>query len=121
MNANIIELVNIGVVGGGVVEPTIVKQGQIVHTNYGTMKTGTDSSFFIKLSAKEGDKITSLRTGTSCGCTTAKPKKVGNEYLVKVKYDTKRFGGIKKTVTVQFKLNGEMEKIFFKLIGKVVS
>ena len=121
MNANIIDLLNVGVVGGNAVEPTIVKNGQTVNTDYGIMKHKTDSSFFIKISTNGDDKITKLRAATSCGCTTAKPKLVGNEYLIKVKYDTKRFGSIRKTVTVTFEFNGEAQKIFFKLIGKVVS
>lgn len=121
MKANIIDFVNIGIKAGAEVEPEITKGGQVVDTEYGTMKKGTDSSFFIVLSEKDGNKISRLKASSSCGCTTAKPKKVGDEHLIKVKYDTNRMGSFKKTVTLAFEMDGEIQKIFFKLTGKVIS
>lgn len=122
MNANVIDLINVTIIGGGAVDPTAQADGgQIVQVDYGTMKKGTDSTFLVKLSPLEGDTITKARAMTSCGCTTATPQTLGNDTLISIKYDTKRVGAIKKSVTIPFELNGEAQKIFLKLTGKVLN
>jgi hypothetical protein len=119
MNAKILEELEVGVIGGGVIIPSLEKSGQIVQSNYGTMSKGLDSTFFIVVSPTENQLISNVVATSSCGCVVTRPKKVGTEYLISIKYDTKRVGEIRKTVSVAFNLNGTPEKIFFKLIGKV--
>ncbi len=120
MRADINELVNVGVEAGGT-SVAVKKGGQVIDAAYGTLKKGADSSFYVVLSPKEGDTITKVKTGTSCGCTVAKVKSDGSSHRIKIEYDTKRMGAFKKSITIQFELNGEVQKIFFKLTGKVVS
>lgn len=72
--------------------------------NYGTIENGADGTceFKFKNTGKEDLLISNCRA--SCGCTIPSwprtPIKPGKSETIKVKYDTKRIGGIHKTITI---------------------
>lgn len=76
---------------------------KLVH-DYGTIENGADGTceFKFKNTGKEDLKISNCRA--SCGCTIPSwPReaiKKGETGIIKVKYDTKRTGGIHKTITI---------------------
>jgi len=77
---------------------------KVVH-DYGTIENGADGRCEFKFTnnGTEPLKITSCRA--SCGCTIPSwPREEilpGKSEIIKVKYDTKRTGGIHKTITIQ--------------------
>lgn len=102
-------------------QPEISGDFELFYLNYGMMKHKEKSSFDIVITPKGEAEITKAKASTSCGCTTASPRLVGKSYHIKVTYDTKRFGNIRKSIRVSLRIDGEPSEIFFKLIGKVIS
>jgi hypothetical protein len=76
---------------------------KVVH-DYGTIKKGSDGScnFTFKNKGKEPLILSDVRS--SCGCTVPtwpkEPVMPGQSGVIKVVYDTKKVGGISKTITV---------------------
>ncbi len=72
--------------------------------DYGTIENGADGTceFKFKNTGNSDLKITNCRA--SCGCTVPswpkEPIKPGKSASIKVKYDTKRTGGINKAITI---------------------
>ncbi len=87
---------------------------KVLH-NYGTIENGADGTceFKFKNTGKKPLKISNCRA--SCGCTIPSwPReeiKPGKSSTIKVKYDTKRTGGIHKTITITSNAINEPRKV----------
>ncbi len=82
---------------------------------------GTDDLFEFEF--KNNSKTPAIIQGvqTSCGCTTAnkpeEPIKPGKKSKISVKYDTKRVGSFKKTITITSNVG---EPIILTISGSVL-
>lgn len=89
--------------------------------DYGTMEQHDDGrcEFKFKNTGKEPLILSNVRS--SCGCTVPEwprqPILPGQSEVIKVKYDTKRIGGINKSVYVYS--NGVKSPITLKIKGKI--
>ena len=99
----------------------VTKMLDMYTIGYGHIKKGTDTTFYIDVCELPSSNIQQVKVNSSCGCTVVKVKKEGNCNKVRVKYDSKRMGSFKKSIGVSLKVDGKIETIFFKLIGKVIS
>ncbi|MDT0642452.1 DUF1573 domain-containing protein [Zunongwangia sp. F363] len=90
--------------------------------DYGTIKRGSDGVRVFEFTNTGDEPLVIEDVKSSCGCTI--PKKPGNPILpgetgkIEVKYDTKRVGPIRKTVTVYS--NTEEPTKALKIKGTVV-
>ena len=120
MKQELIDIVEVAFEKGIVpIETSDTEQMFIV--DYGIMKKGVDSTFTIVVTEKEGANISRVKPTSACGCTVVKAVSKGNEHRVKVKYDTKRMGQIKKSISIILNTPKGIQTIFFRLTGKVVS
>jgi hypothetical protein len=92
--------------------------------DYGTIKNGADGScvFEFKNTGTEPLMITNAKG--SCGCTVPEwpkePIAPGAKGSIKVHYDTKRTGGINKSVTITSNASNEPTKIIY-IKGEVLA
>ncbi|WP_373057009.1 DUF1573 domain-containing protein [Zunongwangia sp. H14] len=90
--------------------------------DYGTIKKGSDGVRVFEFTNTGNEPLVIEDVKSSCGCTV--PKKPTNPILpgesgqIEVKYDTKRVGPIRKTVTVYS--NTEEPTKALKIKGTVV-
>ena len=90
--------------------------------DYGTIEKGADGVRVFEFTNTGTAPLVITRVYSSCGCTIPKkPEKPilpGETGVIEVKYDTKRVGPIRKTITVYS--NAEQETKAIKIKGKIV-
>lgn len=95
--------------------------------DYGTIENGSDGIRVFKFKNTGNAPLVITKVKSSCGCTVPKkptaPIAPGKDGQIEVKYDTKRTGFIRKTITVTsnatntkngisyLKIKGEVKKI----------
>jgi len=90
--------------------------------DYGTIDKGADGVRQFKFTNTGTSDLTIKEVRSSCGCTI--PKKPegsiapGASDVIEVKYDTKRVGPIRKTITVTSNASNEM--VALKIKGEVI-
>ena len=89
--------------------------------DYGEIVKGSDGVRTFEFTNTGDEPLIITDVKSSCGCTVpSKPKgpiAPGESEIIKVKYDTKRVGPIRKTVTVYS--NAERTTVSLKIKGKV--
>ncbi len=94
---------------------------KIVH-DYGTMYQGGDGNCEFKFTNTGQEPLILTTVRSSCGCTVPKwpnePILPGETGVIKVKYDTKRLGGIHKSITV--KSNASNATIVLTISGNIL-
>lgn len=72
--------------------------------DYGTIEQGADGVRVFEFVNEGEEPLVISRVSSSCGCTvpswTKEPIAAGEKGKIEVKYDTRRLGPIRKTVTV---------------------
>ena len=90
--------------------------------DYGEVAYGSDGVREFKFTNTGDDVLIVARVYSTCGCTIPKkpedPIKPGESGVIEVKYDTKRPGPIRKTITVYS--NASEEPYTLKIKGKVL-
>lgn len=90
--------------------------------DYGEIAQGSDGVRVFEFTNTGDAPLVISNVSSSCGCTvpkwTSDPVQPGQKGSIKVKYDTKRVGPIRKTVTVSS--NAETPTIALKIKGKVL-
>jgi len=90
--------------------------------DYGTIEKGADGVRVFEFENTGTAPLVITRVYSSCGCTIPKkPEKPilpGESGVIEVKYDTKRVGPIRKTITVYSNANEPTKAI--KIKGKIV-
>jgi hypothetical protein len=90
--------------------------------DYGTIEKGADGIRVFEFTNTGDAPLTIVRVYSSCGCTIPKkpdaPIMPGETGVIEVKYDTKRVGPFRKTITVHS--NAEEETTAIKIKGKIV-
>lgn len=98
-----------------------IKFAKLVH-DYGTIQkeANGECEFDFENTGKEPLVLSDVRS--SCGCTvpswTREPILPGKQGTIKVKYDTKRVGGINKTITVTS--NAKTSSVVLRIQGNVL-
>ncbi len=89
--------------------------------DYGEIIKGSDGVRTFEFTNVGDEPLIISQVKSSCGCTVPskpdKPIAPGASDVIKVKYDTKRVGPIRKTVTVYS--NAERSTVSLKIKGKV--
>ncbi|WP_298521175.1 DUF1573 domain-containing protein [uncultured Kordia sp.] len=90
--------------------------------DYGTIEKGADGVRVFEFTNTGNAPLVITRVYSSCGCTIPKkPEKPilpGEDGVIEVKYDTKRVGPIRKTITVYSNADEPTKAI--KIKGKIV-
>jgi len=90
--------------------------------DYGEVAYGADGIREFKFTNTGDDVLIIARVYSTCGCTIPKkpedPIKPGGSGVIQVKYDTKRPGPIRRTITVYS--NASKEPYSLKIKGKVL-
>lgn len=90
--------------------------------DYGTIEKGADGVRVFEFTNTGNAPLIITRVYSSCGCTIPKKPKdpilPGENGTIEVKYDTKRVGPIRKTITVYSNANEPTKAI--KIKGKIV-
>ncbi|WP_072319060.1 DUF1573 domain-containing protein [Sinomicrobium oceani] len=90
--------------------------------DYGEIAQGSDGQRVFEFTNTGNAPLVISNVSSSCGCTvpkwTSDPVKPGEKGTIEVKYDTKRVGPIRKTVTVSS--NAETPTVALKIKGKVL-
>ncbi|MDT0646119.1 DUF1573 domain-containing protein [Zunongwangia sp. F260] len=98
----------------------IVFQSETI--DYGEIKKGSDGVRVFEFTNTGDEPLVIKEVSSSCGCTIPKkpegPIAPGETGTIEVKYDTKRVGPIRKTVTVYS--NAEETIKALKIKGKVL-
>lgn len=105
---------------------TTMAQAKIVFKSetidYGEIKKGSDGVRVFEFTNTGDEPLVIKEVSSSCGCTIPKkpegPIAPGKTGTIEVKYDTKRVGPIRKTVTVYS--NAEETIKALKIKGKVL-
>ncbi len=91
--------------------------------DYGQVAKGDDGVRIFKFTNTGDAPLIISRVYSSCGCTIPKqpedPIKPGETGEISVKYDTKRVGPIRKTITVYS--NAETPTVALKIKGRVLA
>ncbi len=91
--------------------------------DYGEIAKGSDGVRVFKFKNTGEVPLIISRVYSSCGCTIPKqpdePVKPGENGEISVKYDTKRVGPIRKTITVYS--NAETPTVALKIKGRVLA
>ena len=91
--------------------------------DYGEIEKGSDGVRTFEFTNTGDEPLIISEVKSTCGCTVpSKPKgpiAPGASDVIKVKYDTKRVGPIRKTITVYS--NAEKPIVSLKIKGKVLS
>jgi hypothetical protein len=91
--------------------------------DYGEIEHGSDGVRIFEFTNTGDEPLIISEVKSTCGCTVpSKPKgpiAPGASDIIKVKYDTKRIGPIRKTITVYS--NAEKPIVSLKIKGKVLS
>jgi len=91
--------------------------------DYGEISKGSDGVRTFEFTNTGDEPLIITDVKSSCGCTVpSKPKgpiAPGESDVIKVKYDTKRVGPIRKTVTVYS--NASRTTIALKIKGKIIN
>lgn len=89
--------------------------------DYGTIEKGADGIRVFEFTNTGDAPLIITRVFSSCGCTIPKKPKdpilPGQDGVIEVKYDTKRVGPIRKTVTVLS--NASEPNVALKIKGKI--
>jgi len=90
--------------------------------DYGEVAYGADGIREFKFTNTGDDVLIVARVYSTCGCTIPKkpeePIQPGDSGIIEVKYDTKRPGPIRRTITVYS--NASQEPYSLKIKGKVL-
>ncbi len=90
--------------------------------DYGTIKKGADGVRQFEFTNTGNDVLIISRVYSTCGCTVPKkpeaPIAPGESGVIEVKYDTKRVGPIRKTISVYS--NAGKEPLPLKIKGTIV-
>ena len=90
--------------------------------DYGTINKGDDGVRQFKFTNTGNADLEITQVRSSCGCTIPKkpenPVAPGASDVIEVKYDTKRVGPIRKTITVASNASNPM--VALKIKGEVV-
>ena len=90
--------------------------------DYGTIEKGADGLRVFEFTNTGDAPLIITRVYSSCGCTIPKkpdqPILPGENGIIEVKYDTKRIGPIRKTITVYSNATQPTKAI--KIKGKIV-
>jgi len=90
--------------------------------DYGEVAYGADGIREFKFTNTGDDVLIVARVYSTCGCTIPKkpedPIQPGESGIIEVKYDTKRPGPIRRTITVYS--NASQEPYSLKIKGKVL-
>jgi len=80
-----------------------LKNNRFVY-DYGTIEKGADGQCYFVFTNTGQEPLIIEKASSSCGCTVPNPPKYpilpGQTDSISVKYDTKRLGGINKTINV---------------------
>ena len=80
-----------------------MKNNRFVY-DYGTIEKGADGQCYFVFTNTGKEPLIIEKASSSCGCTVPNPPKYpilpGQTDSIAVKYDTKRLGGINKTINV---------------------
>jgi hypothetical protein len=80
-----------------------MKNNRFVY-DYGTIEKGADGQCYFVFTNTGKEPLIIEKASSSCGCTVPNPPKYpilpGQKDSISVKYDTKRLGGINKTINV---------------------
>ncbi|MCF6307301.1 MAG: DUF1573 domain-containing protein [Flavobacteriaceae bacterium] len=91
--------------------------------DYGEIKHGSDGTRTFEFTNTGNEPLIISEVKSTCGCTVPSkpngPIAPGASDIIKVKYDTKRVGPIRKTITVYS--NAEKPIVSLKIKGKVLS
>ena len=91
--------------------------------DYGEIAKGSDGLRIIEFTNTGNAPLIVSNVKSSCGCTVPSkpdgPVAPGESSTIEVKYDTKRIGPIRKTVTVY--TNADQPIVSLKIKGKVLS
>ena len=91
--------------------------------DYGDIAKGSDGVRVFEFTNVGDEPLIITRVKSSCGCTVPKkpdgPIAPGESSTIEVKYDTKRVGPIRKTVTVYSNANEPIKPL--KIKGKVLA
>ena len=90
--------------------------------DYGEIAQGSNGLRVFEFTNTGNAPLVISNVSSSCGCTvpkwTSEPVQPGQKGTIEVKYDTKRVGPIRKTVTVSS--NAETPTVALKIKGKVL-
>ena len=90
--------------------------------DYGTIVKGADGIRQFKFTNTGTSELEITQVRSSCGCTIPKkpdaPIAPGASDIIEVKYDTKRVGPIRKTITVAS--NASVPMVALKIKGEVM-
>ena len=90
--------------------------------DYGTIVKGEDGIRQFKFTNTGTSELEIMQVRSSCGCTIPKkpdaPIAPGASDIIEVKYDTKRVGPIRKTITVAS--NASVPMVALKIKGEVI-
>ncbi|WP_432264573.1 DUF1573 domain-containing protein [Autumnicola lenta] len=107
-------------IGTTMAQAKIVFQSETI--DYGEIKKGSDGVRVFEFTNTGDEPLVIKEVSSSCGCTIPKkpegPIAPGETGTIEVKYDTKRVGPIRKTVTVYS--NAEETIKALKIKGKVL-
>jgi len=98
-----------------------MKNNRIVY-NYGTIEKGANGQCYFVFTNTGKEPLVIEKASSSCGCTVPNPPKYpilpGQKDSISVKYDTKRIGGINKTINVVS--NASNSPVALQISGNVV-
>ncbi|WP_432264665.1 DUF1573 domain-containing protein [Autumnicola psychrophila] len=107
-------------IGTTMAQAKIVFQSETI--DYGEIKKGSDGVRVFEFTNTGDEPLVIKEVSSSCGCTIPKkpegPIAPGKTGTIEVKYDTKRVGPIRKTVTVYS--NAEETIKALKIKGKIL-
>ncbi len=95
---------------------------KVVH-DYGTLFKEGDGNCKFKFTNTGNEPLVLSTVRSSCGCTVPKwprePILPGKSSVIDVKYDTRRLGGINKSITVLS--NAKTSSVILRIKGKVIT
>jgi hypothetical protein len=98
-----------------------MKNNQIVY-DYGTVDKGANGQCYFIFVNTGKEPLVIEKASSSCGCTVPNPPMYpilpGQKDSISVKYDTKRLGGINKTINVVS--NASNSPVALRITGNVV-
>ena len=98
-----------------------MKNNQFVY-DYGTIEKGADGQCYFVFTNTGKEPLIIEKASSSCGCTVPNPPKYpilpGQTDSIAVKYDTKRLGGINKTINVVS--NASNSPVVLRIAGNIV-
>ncbi len=96
-------------------------KGNVVH-DYGTIQQGSDGNCTFKFTNEGTEPLVLSKVRSSCGCTVPtwprQPILPGQSSEIKVRYDTKRLGGIYKSIHIYS--NASEKPLTARIKGKVI-